>query len=625
MILRLNMSDWFIYLIIAITSLFAFFAVFYVVRLSWKLRAEKDDFQLLQEKLQKMKSHGEDAAKVYLEILSPLSGETDVFKMTESIISAKKNEIKIKESLLEELINSFRTGDIHFIRKITGFLILIGLIGTLAGLSFGLKDIDIANIYDATEINTFLGHISNALLSSMVAVLSTVILIIITHFFYEKQRDKLENEVSLFFRLQLIPYLYPEEIKTDNLSQIQTILSTFAISATQMLTISSQNMKEFQKSTADLLDAILLNNAQINRLQSSIKDVYEPFTEITKVQQQIAAISVSISESVKESQNISKDSRGLITELKNASTDIIQSVKQTDNKIDQQTNDVSKLILEMAKVVSELKFIAGSYNDLLPHFGLINDNTSQYLNQMNGNFTQIISNIEAKFISTISSIENTSEKQITQPMQGFVEKVLPALTELIGDFTKVLTEIKNLKELSEKQDHSIHRDFEGVILKISALMDTLPKQNQVSSQNISKKNKGKQISQHPNQINKKPEYRESIEIDPQGQSNQEEPENKDKTEAGIDSNKDEQIEMSSKNNDSLTPLVEGDKESVEDVTDSPLSKEQTQQPESDESTSPKEVIIVPENNGVLPPKPRWIERIKGLITLKSLKDRKFRK
>ena len=482
------MSDLFIYTIISITLFFAGFALAYVFRLSWGLRKEKCDFQLLQEKLQTLKSQSEVDGNVYLDLLPSLSGESDIYKITEAIISAKKNETKIKESLIEELIHSFRSGDIHFIRKITGFLILIGLIGTLAGLSFGLKDIDIANIYDSKVINTFLGHISNALSSSMVAVLSTVILIIFTHIFYEKRRDNLENEVSLFFRLQLIPYLYPEEMKLDDLSQIKTFMNTFAISANKMMEISAQNMKEFQKSSTDLLNAILLNNGQINRLQSSIKDVYEPFTEITKVQQQIAAISVSINDSVNQSKDISKSSKDLIEELKTASTDIIQSVKQTDNKIDQQTNDVSRLILEMRNVVNELKGISGSYNDLLPQFKLINASSSQYLTQMNANFTQIVANIETKFLNTINSIQNATATNVIQPLEDFVDTVLPALKQLISEFTKVLPEINDLKMQTEKQTSSFLEELKSITSSLENLIQNKTRQNQAPSRH-GKKNK----------------------------------------------------------------------------------------------------------------------------------------
>lgn len=440
------MSQYFIFSVIAITSAFGLYAFIQVLRMARRLSAEREALDSLRNNLQTI--HGNDAqvSGSFTDLLKNLPEETEIYRITESVISAKKNGVVIKDKLLDELIHTFRFNDIHFVRKITSFLILIGLIGTLAGLSIGLGDIKFENINEPGEIDKFLGHISAALFSSMVAVGMTVILIIATHYLYEQRRNRFENELSLFFRLELIPVLFPEEKKTDRMADIQQIMTTFAKNASQLVSHSSQSMIEFKQNTADILDAILLNNAQINNLQESISNVYKPFTEIANIQQQMLAISTGIGESVKENRNLISDSKTLISQLSTDASQIIDAVKITESKVDQQTDNISGLVTTMNNLTEEMKKIAGSYMDLLPEFQLIQRNSADYLQQTHSNFNKVLNEINSKFITTLDKIEEKTISDVSLPIKQNVDYLIKKLDEAID---KLNTVIVNSKENTE--------------------------------------------------------------------------------------------------------------------------------------------------------------------------------
>ena len=452
--------------------------IVYWIRLFKKKKQieKKQNIQPLIDAQRKRSLGGEDndpkidVEKVFHEFCKgqPLDEDSPITEHLKAIFLAGWNEsrLEVSELINHTTSNLFRWNNLF--RSVLAVFIVIGLLGTLFGLTDSLTELsrelkESAVNETSTEngkrmtqaLSVLMGEIKGAFAPSIWGIIFTVAGVIL----YGIYLQACHPVKSILERLTLtawVPQLYPTTSQklTQTLqqseSQIQKGFETAAQFSESVKKVHG-NIDEFNESltqasaiTQPLSDSVL----QINKAASDISTAADTLN--TGFTENLNTFSKEFASSVNHLAGFQGEIRSLHQQFQDAANQKLNQFQETANrKLDQQIETLNKQDQNLTTTVEVLKNSEKLYVESCQQI----DNTLQEFLSKTAEASTNIETTNKKFLEGINTSNREWIKEIQTQLKTELAIIQPTLKEELKTLTKQLT--TDLKEVQRAQDEGL--------------------------------------------------------------------------------------------------------------------------------------------------------------------------
>ncbi|MCX6170618.1 MAG: hypothetical protein NTX65_14855 [Ignavibacteriales bacterium] len=329
-------------------------------------------------------------------------------------------------------------------KKVSGILVLLGLLGTIVGLSqsiLPMRELLVQKDVEAitNSMISFLSGMSTAFSTTLLGIISTLLVLFIL-FFYEKHKNSLEESFERLIVGKIIPaYSFVKSRDDlDDIKHIMTDISTTLTGVVQQTVKTNENTRELYQNLFDsvasltkVIREVVTPLGQSGNIQSemlsilrNVEEVFNKFSEssiemktsISDFTSKYDQMIRSVDETIGQLKTQSFESQELKNQLSSYSEKTDSLITRTDSftlEIRNTNVELQKIIPEIVKMTSiTLKDIKDSVQNSINE---INKTLSLMMNEGNDGFLSGIKKINDETINMIKYLRQTldehSEKQ----------------------------------------------------------------------------------------------------------------------------------------------------------------------------------------------------------------------
>lgn len=359
------------------------------------------------------------------------------------------NGKELTPEILDGVNQNIAFPDTHSARRIAGVLVLLGLLGTLLGLSYGVTQmqnllLDQQNFSAISQsMLSFIQGMSTAFSTTLAGIVGTLLLVFAI--FYV---DKHKLEVERLFEVLLLSHIYPIYSfthKSDDLSEIKDIIK-------DTKNVIEQITRDTRDTNEDTRQMFLRMNSSVMSLSKSIENISDPFRHASKIQEQMIGllekIESGLGETLKTNSQISRsileftEKTGSLITQTSISVETMK-VLSGDNQmlrelIRENSEKSSYLADKLSDIMFEAQEVNNSLKNILPEMtrvasGTLNAVKSEiieYVDQLNKN----IDSIYNAYVSQIRESSLDVSKTISNEFGANLERVTRQLESIKNDF-----------------------------------------------------------------------------------------------------------------------------------------------------------------------------------------------
>jgi hypothetical protein len=384
-----------------------FYAAIRLLFLWISFSTESKKLKLLSEESEKLES-----LDLYMvKLLGVCHGKGTLYKRLFEISKIYEKSRSVPLEIFEHINVTHRFEESESVKRISGILILLGLLGTVIGLSFSIVDIKKAFAGFAggeldkliRTITDFMGNMETAFSTTMVGMGTTLILLLLL-FFIDRRRDKLEGKYSTLMVSHVLPLLNVND-REESINEM-----------TQSIRENSSLLKSLVENTVIASSEAraqyhLLVNA-IAAMTKSLTSIREPFEEGNKIQGQILGIAA--------------DFKSGITELRDSTQSVSKSISDFIG-----SSTITNSLL--SKTVEQLQISQKVETDLHAQVTLTNTNMSTMINNWSEWLNDLRVSVESiKDLSlSFGTVAETSIKTVREEFSSSQKKMDASVTQLI--------------------------------------------------------------------------------------------------------------------------------------------------------------------------------------------------
>lgn len=346
-------------------------------------------------------------------------------------------EIREKDGQLNiEMVNSIRENNPlpfpAFAKNLGGSFVLIGLIGTIIGLSLALGEMSSsvqelgASLGDLTEkLNGILAGMNTAFSTTATGLLATFVVLVL-NYVYARQYDRMSEEIDTYFAKDILSLVQP--IKPDN--AMQRVVETLQENLKNSRVLSDRLVKTTDNATSQY-DALL---GVANSFEKGSQNIITHFDETTRVQQEIKALTerfTKIAANIDENAQafsekyikIMQKMQSLVehnSEYQIAIGNLVDDGQDNRQVLNQLTRQMSENTKEFTTINQSLKI---SINEIQVNYNKTNE-------QLNELLTNVINSIQETHAKTQEKIDKLMENLINDLNSGLQGLTQNLLTEI---------------------------------------------------------------------------------------------------------------------------------------------------------------------------------------------------
>jgi len=376
-----------------------------------------------------------------------------VYKRIERIIEIKNNQGQIDQDALSEVLvgkESVKAGGARYVLSI---LIILGLIGTLWGLSHAIievqplvTDVELEALTQiSTVIRRTLAGMSTAFATTLAGLFTSLFLGVFSWRFNRKQALFLA-ELEDFTTTTLLP-CFSSPVGLD---AIQNAAEKLAESTETMKFTAEENVRAMEKAIQQLTDVSW--EARLEQ-QYTLAETFEETTRnLLKSLEGIGSFQFTVEDAVKTFK-----------------TSTEQSIKQVTESQGELRDTLNKTLPDLSTESESLKDAITEYQN--SQTGFIND-LNRTLRGGNDELLQHITDIIADYKNSLTDFTNNLNSAISNGNDALVERLTGVLQNSRGHIDKIVGQQQDmvgmLKEVSGELKIGEHFDRQNAVLQLVA-------------------------------------------------------------------------------------------------------------------------------------------------------------
>ena len=422
-----------------------------------------------------------DADKVFHEFCEeqPLGEGSPITKHLKAIFLAGWNEsrLEVSELINHTTSNLFRWNSLF--RSVLAVFIVIGLLGTLFGLTDSLTDLSpalkdsAANETSTTEnsermtqaLGDLMDDIKGAFAPSIWGIFFTVLGVILYGIYLQIACHPVKSILERLTLTVWVPQLYP--------TTSQKLIQTLQQSESQMRK-GFETAAQFSESVEKVQDNIGGFNESLTQASAITQPLSDSVVQINKAASDISTAADVLNTGFTESlDKFSKEFTSNVTHLTGFQGEIRnlhqQFQKDANQKLDQQTQKLDDQTQNLVKVLNALKSYEDAYiasreqiDDTLQKFinGATEANTSihernrEWFEKINADNKQQFSDMQGQLKTELGNVQQTLKNQLDALMTGLVQNLENVQQDLNSGLTTLNDRLENfdtpLKETVEQ-------------------------------------------------------------------------------------------------------------------------------------------------------------------------------
>lgn len=457
-----------------INSVILAFLVFALIRLLLvilMLREEKNAVDDLRESADSLLK--QYPAPPILELVKDLKDSSVVKRRFVEFQKIKFNGKELSIELIQKVQSNIRLPDSVSSRRIAGILVLLGLLGTLLGLSVGVNQMESLlnskqNFNSITDnMLGFIQGMSTAFSTTLAGIVATLFLMFII-FLVEKFRNNIEASFELIVVSQVLP-VYSFSHKKDDLAEIKEIIK-------DSRNVIEKVTKETINTNLDTRQLFMKMHDSVLTLTKSIENISEPFKQSSLIQDQMLNLLQKIESSLSDSQDISKSISNAVNRFTDKTDNLNYLMSETLVKMKEQNADLQLLRESLSDSITWNQSLSGKVESLSKNTDSLVSNLSELIPEMTNLTVRAVNTATSNMIDQLDILKISTEEifrsYIEQMQSGSLEISSRIRNELSEVLNSVLSELAQIKESIISGIHNENQEFSETIEKNTELLST---------------------------------------------------------------------------------------------------------------------------------------------------------
>lgn len=460
-------------------TIFVFFlsALISIIYRWLELNREEKAFQIIQDEYSKINNI--DSLDSLWEIIEKINPRTIISKRLKNIHQIRLKNGEINVEFIGQINENVPFPIANYARQLSSTLVLMGLMGTIIGLSLALgkmgrsiEGFELQALKD--NLSMILSGMNTAFSTSVTGLVCTFILII-SIYLYNRKLIHLSNAFEEFLVTKVLSQ-YQASNFVDNLDKLLELLEQ-EFNKTKIL--SNRLLKATDNATSQY-DALL---SVSSAFENASQNIIHNFKETSLVQQEIRAISQEFTDIAK---NISEHSKDFSSKY----SVIIEKLQSALELMQVQSFEINKLLEEGRESRKDIDQLS---NLLENGFSVFEESVNFFRNSLHG-FNEIYQDTQGKLLSEIQSFFEDNQNQFSELIQNISAEA--ALTnKKVGEAINGVNDLyastyKNIEELFksfiDKMKSELQSNFEAqesLTRDLSQIIDTLKETTKVIKEN----------------------------------------------------------------------------------------------------------------------------------------------
>ncbi len=410
------------------------------------LRREENTFNNLSDAFKKLSNN--ISLNQIQKVIESLTTDSVIKKRIESIHRIRAREGKVDIDVINHITDNSPLPSAVFAKNIMGSFVLIGLMGTIIGLSMALGKMSSSvielsdNLRVLTEnLNGILAGMNTAFSTTASGLLATF-LVLIFIYVYNRSLNQLNDRVDTFFATYVINIYQP--IHSDN--AMQHILESMKNNVKNSQVLSDRLLKTTTNASSQY-DALL---GVASTFQSGTQNIITHFEETSKVQQEIKVLVEFFTDIAKNFNENSKDFAEKYSTIMERMQQLVGQTQQQNESISDLLTDsrenreqIGQLNTQLAENTREFNQVNAELKNVVDGLKETNESTGQKINQLLDTTTNKLNELLESTNRNLGNFIKASDQNANELLQSLVTK----LDDKFGGLTSALqTQFKDTIE-----------------------------------------------------------------------------------------------------------------------------------------------------------------------------------
>lgn len=435
-----------------------------------RLRSEDQAVEVL-------KGNAESLLKKYpapqiLKLVDDLKDSSIVKKRFIEYQKIKYNGKELSIDLIQKVQSNIKLPDSISAKRIAGTLVLLGLLGTLLGLSVGVSQME-SLLNSKQNFNSisdsmlqFIQGMSTAFSTTLAGILATLFLMFVI-FLVERYRNRIESSFEIIVVGQVLP-VYSFSHKKDDLAEIKEIIKDTR-NVIEKVTKETINTNFHTRQLFEKMHDSVLT------LTKSIETISEPFKQSSVLQEQMLNLLGKIETSLGESQDISHNINDAVTRFTDKTDSLNDLMEETLISMKEQNGNIQILREGLSDSSSRNQLLtvrveelsSNTHNLVSRLSGLIPEMTELTVNAVNTTSSNMIDQLDILKINA----EGMFKSYVEQMKDGSLEITSKIRIELSEVLNGVVIELSRIKESIVDAVHDENQNFSVTIERNTELLN----------------------------------------------------------------------------------------------------------------------------------------------------------
>jgi len=424
-----------------------------------------------------LKGNAESLLKKYpapqiLKLVHDLNDSSIVKKRFIEYQKIKYNGKELSIDLIQKVQSNIKLPDSISAKRIAGILVLLGLLGTLLGLSVGVSQME-SLLNSKQNFNSisdsmlqFIQGMSTAFSTTLAGILATLFLMFII-FLIDRYRNRIESSFEIIVVGQVLP-VYSFSHKKDDLAEIKDIIKDTR-NVIEKVTKETINTNFHTRQLFEKMHDSVLT------LTKSIETISEPFKQSSRLQEQMLNLLGKIETSLGESQGISHNINDAVTRFTDKTDSLNDLMEETLISMKEQNGNIQILREGLSDsssrnqlLTARIEELSSNTHDLVSRLsGLIPEMTELTVNAVNTTSSNMIDQLDILKINA----EGMFKSYVEQMKDGSLEITSKIRSELSEVLNGVVFELSRIKESIVDAVHDENQNFSVTIERNTELLN----------------------------------------------------------------------------------------------------------------------------------------------------------
>ncbi|GAB1442390.1 hypothetical protein MASR2M39_12250 [Ignavibacteriales bacterium] len=385
----------------------------------------------------------------------------------------KFNGKELSIELIQKVQSNIKLPNSTSAKRIAGILVLLGLLGTLLGLSVGVTQMQ--NLLNKEQNFTlisnsmikFIEGMSTAFSTTLAGIIATLFLMFVI-FLAEKFRNSIEVSFEMIMVSQVLP-VYSFSHKKDDLAEIKEIIK-------DTRSVIEKVTKETINTNLDTRQLFTKMHDSVLTLTKSIETISEPFKQSSRIQDQMLNLLEKIEKSLSDSQGISHSISDAVNRFTDKTDSLNYLMGETLVKMSEQNADLQLLRESLSDSISWNQSLTGKVENLSVNTHSLVSTLKELIPEMRDLTVSAVNTTASNMIDQINILKISTEEifksYIEQMQSGSLEISSRIRNELSEVLNSVLSELSQIKESIIYGIHNENQEFSETIEKNTELLST---------------------------------------------------------------------------------------------------------------------------------------------------------